>query len=46
MNLCSPMGRGLGAGRVGGKELRLSEAGWDGSVLNAAELLYRKTLCR
>ena len=38
----SPVGGCVGAGGIGGKEPRLAEAGRNGSVFNATELLYGK----
>lgn len=38
-----PMGCSIGTGRIGREEFRLAETSWDGSVLNATELLYRES---
>ena len=34
-----------GAGRIGSKQLRLAEAGGDGSILDATKLLYGELWC-
>lgn len=39
------MGRSIGAGRIGSKEFRLAEAGWDGGVFDSTELLYGEFQC-
>jgi hypothetical protein len=35
---CSPVGCGIGVGRIGSEEFRLAKAGRDGSIFDTTEL--------
>lgn len=41
-SLYSPVSGCIGIRRIGGEELRLAKASWDGGVFDATELLYEE----